>query len=382
MFKAFSVRCSAVIAVLMFGSSTLPAQQPADADWARAMVDKDQWHINYKSVARGQDVAFRIKVSNVYKEEMRITSLTTSCGCISWEDNKAIAPDGRAVLPAPIVVPSGQERFVNLRLDTIKHHGEQKNKRATITFYEPTKGQVGTATILAEGYIRTDVVLQPGSVNFGAVDPNKGAEQRVSVSYAGRNDWRLLSAKCHSPLLSTEIVEKSRGNGLVNYELIVKLKETAPVGHLRDQMVLVTDDANNPQIPVNVEAKIEPEIIVTDANFGTVTPGKPKEITVIVRYTKLPIKPFKIEKFERTKQDTSIKVKKSDDMKPLHQLSLTFTPPDTPGPFEEDLFLTIAGRPDPIVFKARGRILEAPADPCDEMTFHSHCRLRIRSRAG
>lgn len=359
MFKAFSVRCS-VIAVFLLANSTAFAQQPADADWARAMIDKDQLHINYKSVARGQDVTFRIRVTNIYKEEMQITSLTTSCGCISWEENKARSPDGRAVLPAPIFVPSGQEKVITLRLDTIKHHGEQKNKFATVTFFEPANGQVGTATILAEGYIRTDVVLQPGSVNFGAVDPNKGAEQRISVNYAGRNDWRLLSAKCHSPHLTSEIVEKSRGNGLVNYELIVKLKDTAPVGLLRDQLILVTDDLNYPQIPVQVEARIEPEIIVTDANFGALTPGKPKEISVIVRYTKLPIKPFKIEKFERTKQESTIKVKKSDETKPLHQLSLTFTPPDTPGPFEEDLFLTISGRPDPIVFKARGRILEVP----------------------
>jgi hypothetical protein len=321
------------------------------------MIDKDALKIDYKSVAKGQDVFFKIRVSNVYKEEMRITSITTSCGCISWDENR-----GGNTLPGPIVIPSGQEKTLTLRLDTIRHHGEQKNKWGTITFLEPQNNQVGYASVLAEGYIRSDVVLQPGSVNFGSVDPAKGAEQRVSVSYAGRNDWRILSAKCHSSWLSTEIVEKSRGNGLVNYDLVVKLKESAPVGTLRDQLVLVTDDLNNPQIPIQVEAKVEPDIVVTDANFGTVTPGKPKEISVIVRYTKLPIKPFKIEKFERTKQDTTIRVKKSDEAKPLHQLTLTFTPPNEPGPFEEEMFLTISGRSEPIVFKARGRILEAPAE--------------------
>ncbi len=359
MLNASVVRWLTVIGVFLTTVSVLPAQfvEPSrDEEWARAMIDKDLLNINYKSVAKGQDVYFKIRVSNIYKEDMQITSLTTSCGCISWDENRGGA------LPAPILVPSGQERFITLRLDTIRHQGEQKNKRGTITFVNMVNGLPGTATILAEGYIRTDVVLQPGSVNFGSVDPQKPAEQHVAVSYAGRNDWRIISAKCNSPHLTTDIVEKSRGNGLVNYELIVKLKETAPVGQLRDQLMLVTDDANNPQIPIQVDARIEPDIIVTDANFGFVTPGKPKKIPVLVRYTKLPVKAFKIEKFERTKQEDTIKVEKSPESKPFHQLFLTFTPPNEPGPFEEEFYLTVSGRTDPITFKARGRIQEAPAE--------------------
>ena len=122
--------------------------------------------------------------------------------------------------------------------------------------------------------------------------------------------------------------------------------------------MLVTDDANNPQIPVHVEAKIEPEIVVADVQFGQVAPGQPKTVNVVVRGKK----PFKIEKFERTKSGDSIKMKKSNDLKPVHQLTLTLTPPNEPGLFEEEFFLTISGRAEPITFKARGRILEAPAD--------------------
>ena len=351
MSNAFIIRCLTSIGILLTSGSVLPAQ---DAEWARAMFDKEILNINYKSVAKGQDVYFRLRVSNIYKEEMHVTGLSTSCGCLSWDENKP-GPNG---IMAPIIIPSGQERTLTLRLDTIRHHGEKKNTKATVTFFEPSKSQVGTATILAEGYIRTDVVLQPGSVNFGSVDPNKGAEQKVTVNYAGRSDWSLVSVKFNSPHLTADVIEKSRGNGLVNYELIVKLKETAPIGQLRDQMILVTDDANNPQIPVQVDAKIEPEIVVTDVQFGQVTPGQSKSVNVVVRGKK----PFKIEKFERTKQDTSIKIKKSDDSKPVHQFTLTFTPPNEPGPFEEELFLTISGRAEPITFKARGRILEVPAD--------------------
>ena len=367
MLNAFVVRWMTALGLLLTMTSVLPAQflevAPKEEEWAREMIDKDQLSINYKSVAKGQDVSFKIRVRNKYKEDMQITSLATSCGCISWDENR-----GGTLLPAPIVIPSGKEQVITLRLDTIRHQGEQKNKRATITFLNtavnPLQGR-GTATVLVEGYIRSDVVLEPGSVNFGSVDPEKGAEQRISVNYAGRPDWKLVSAKCSSPHLTTDFVEKSRVVGpitSVRYELIVKLKESAPVGQLRDQLILVTDDANNPQIPVQVDARVESDIIVTDANFGTLTPGKPKSIKVIVRYTKLPVKAFKIEKFERTRDDSSIKIEKSADFKPLHAFTLTFTPPNEPGPFEEDFYLTVSGRTDPIVFKARGSIQAAPAD--------------------
>jgi hypothetical protein len=370
MLKAFVVRWLTVIGVVLTTASVLPAQflevaPPREEEWARDMIDKDQLLINFKSVAMGQDVYFKIRVKNKYKEEMQITSLATSCGCISWEENRA----GAGQLLAPIVIPSGKEQTLILRLDTIRHPGEHKNKKATISFLNTVVGPAlgrGTATIIVEGYVRKDVVVEPGSVNFGSVDPQKGAEQRIAISYAGRPDWKLLSATCNSPHLTAEFVEKSRTFGAaanVKYELIVKLKETAPVGLLRDQVILVTDDLNNPQIPIQVEARIESDIIVSPAEFGTMMPGKPKKITVVVRYTKLPPKTFRIEKFERTRSEDTIKIEKTSDFKPLHTFTLTFTPPNEPGPYEEDFYLTVSGRTDPIIFKARGSIQAAPADP-------------------
>ena len=348
------LRCFGLIGIYLIAAPVLHAEDP---EWARAIIDKDMLRIQYKSVAKGQDVSFRIPVTNVHPDEIQITALATSCGCLSWDENR-LSPTGTMMLPSAIILPPGQTKHINLRLDTIRHHGEKKGTHGIVTFFIPAKNVFGTVKIYAEGYIRSDVVIQPGSVNFGSVDPQKGAEQTLTVNYAGRNDWALTSAKFNSPHLVAEIIEKSRGNGLVNYELIVKLKATAPIGQLRDQMMLVTDDANNPQIPVQVEARIEPEIVVTEANFGSLIPGKPKEIQVLVRSTKSPAKPFKIEKCERTEQDQSIKVKKTDETKTLHQMTLTFTPPNKPGLFEETFFLTISGREEPITFKAKGRILE------------------------
>ena len=44
--------------------------------------------------------------------------------------------------------------------------------------------------------------------------------------------------------------------------------------------------------------------------------------------------------------------------KPVHLLPITFTAPDVTGAFEEEFVVKIAGRPEPLTFKARGRVIE------------------------
>jgi hypothetical protein len=317
------------------------------------MLNKGTFHINYKTVAKGQDVKFNLKITNPSKEDVQITRLHTSCGCLNWEDNPA-----RSGI-VPIVIPAGHERIFVLRLDTIKFRGEQKGKYAEVDVFKPSMG-TGTTTIHAEGYIRSDIVLQPGSANFGSVAQGTPAEQRISLSYAGRDDWKLLNVKLNNPSISVEPIEKSRGNGVVNYDLVLKLKESAPIGLIRDQLSLVTDDANSPNIVVQVEGRVEPEFVVIEPNYGAIVAGKPVEKTVVIRNTRNPPKPFKILKLERTHDDSAFKVRKSTDAKTVHNLGLTFTPPNAPGLYEEEFSLTISDKDEPITFKVRARIQSPP----------------------
>lgn len=314
-----------------------------DPFWAEKMLDRKDF--KFGSVAKGADAALRLTVKNIYKEDIHITNAGTGCNCISWDEKSF-----------PIIVPSGKEIVLTLRLDTIRKDGEQKPV-ARLTLFEPTKVAEKTLELPVEAYIRKDIVLVPGSVNFGAVDLGKGAEQRVAINYAGRADWTITDAKTSNPNLTTKIEEKKRGNGLVNYELVVTLKPEMPLGGVLDQITLVTDDVNNPQIPVLVEAKIEADIVAADLQFGSVTAGQTKTMNVIIRGRK----PIKIEKIERTKSDESFKVKSPQTTATVHSLPLTFIPPNEPGPFEEEFFVTISGREQPITFKAKGRIVGSAA---------------------
>jgi hypothetical protein len=337
-----------VLGIVLSSSGT--SALATDPYWGAKMFDVTE--IKFGSVAKGADSVVQVRVKNIYKENIEVTNATTGCGCVSWDE----ARESRF----PLVIPSGQTRVLNLRLDTIRYDGERKSK-ATISLFDPVHSVATQVELPVEGYIRRDIVLTPGAVNFGTIDFGAAAERKVEIRYAGRSDWKLMQPKVSNPHLAVTLNETSRANnGLVNYELLVTLKPEAPLGGLRDQITMVTDDANNPQIAVLVEARIEPDIVITDLQFGSIAPGQSKQIPVIVRGKK----PFKIEELYREdKNNGALKdaftVKKLEKaISTVHSLPITINAPEVPGVFEEEFFVKIADRPQPISFKARGRILE------------------------
>jgi hypothetical protein len=327
-------------------------------DWGAKMFDRTE--IKFGSVARLSDTTFKLKVNNPYVEEIQITSLSTSCGCISWIDKPVIS------------IPSKQERELTIRLDTIGHSGD-KNVRAYVSLFVPAKGSSASLTIPVQGRIRADFEVRPSYVGFGPIDVGKGYIQRIGVNYiGGRPDWKIVDAKVSNPHLSAKVVEKSRFGGSATYEALVEIDANAPLGILRDQLILTTNDVGDSSISIPIEAKVEADIVVTDVQFGTVTPGQPKSMTVIARGKK----PFKIEKVNHvvtevrakpgedgsvsTNDTVSLKdaiaVKTPDTTAPLHMLTVTVTPPAEPGMFDEEFSILIEGRRQPVTFKAKGRI--------------------------
>lgn len=327
-------------------------------DWGVKMLDRTE--IKFGTVARLADTTFKVKVKNPYIEEIHVSSLTTSCGCISWQDK------------LPISIPSRQERELTIRLDTIGHSGD-KRVRAMISLYEPNKGSSSTVTIPVEGRIRADFEVRPSYVGFGPIELGKSYIQRIGVNYiGGRPGWQIVSAKVSNPHLKPQIVEKSRSGGSASYEILVQIDGDTPQGALRDQLVLTTNEPGEATISIPVDARIEPDIVVTDAQFGPVTPGTPKTMSVIVRGKK----PFKIEKVDRVTPEVrarpnldtdvsdltislpdAITIKVPEVTAPLHMLTLTLNAPAEAGVFDEEFAILVEGRPQAVKFKAKGRIV-------------------------
>lgn len=336
MFSPSAVRplCTVFMAI---AAAPLSAQE---LDWGKRMFDRHD--VKFGSVAKNADVVFKFNVKNIYKEDIRISSLSTSCGCISWQEK------------APLTIPSGQSAELSIRLDTVRHSGD-KHVTAFVNLVEPSRGSSVSLSIPVEGRIRQDVVLQTNNLNFGQVDLGKPMEIRMNVSYTGgRPDWAITAAKVNNAFLTTKVVEKGRSGGTANYDVVVILDGKAPASKLHDRMLIVTNETGDSGYSVTVDAQVEPDIVVVDAQFGQVAPGTSKTVNAVVRGKK----PFKIEKVTQAKQDEGFKVKTNDHLSHVHTIPVTFTPSVEHGLFEEEFILTISGREQQVTFKAKGRVMD------------------------
>lgn len=60
-------------------------------------------------------------------------------------------------------------------------------------------------------YIRSDIVVQPGSVQFGSVAQGAGAAQNLKISYAGRDDWKIEKVECADPNIEARTTKRTGG---------------------------------------------------------------------------------------------------------------------------------------------------------------------------
>ena len=93
------------------------------------------------------------------------------------------------------------------------------------------------------GNIRSDVVFNPGAIEFGEVNEGDAAEkQRVTVDYAGRSNWEIVDVTNDNDNFEVELLEASAQPGRVSYTLVVRLKTGLPAGYVKDQLTVVTND--------------------------------------------------------------------------------------------------------------------------------------------
>ncbi len=304
-------------------------------EWAQKMFDKSK--VDFGVVARGADAVQTIKVTNLYKETIHIASVTTTCGC-------------SAAKPAANTLASREITTIAVTMDTRKFT-KRKDSNVVVTIDKPYYAQV---RIPVTAYIRTDVVLQPGSANFGAVAQGQESTRQVDIAYAGRSDWKLSGVKSSNKHVQASVVETSRAAGRANYMLTVKLLPTAPAGVLRTQVSVSTNDANAPNFPVLVEARVESDITVTPGkvSLGVVSAGSEVSQNVVIRGRK----PFSISSVESEKLKVAANIQEAT--RPVHVLRLNITVPETPGDFSEEVSVKIPGRPEPVRFLAYGKIAE------------------------
>ena len=132
-----------------------------------------------------------------------------------------------------------------------------KGATLTVTFDRPFFAEV---QLQVRGYIRGDVAISPGIVDFGEVDENSNREKAIMVDYAGGDDWQIVAVQSTNSHISGTAAEVSRGGGQVTYRVAVHLDRRAPSGYLADHVILLTNDPRNTDVVVPIEGVVRAQV--------------------------------------------------------------------------------------------------------------------------
>lgn len=288
-------RCSLAVAFTLC-ASVATAQQ-----WAEKLFSERSF--DFGPVARAAKVEHAFTIKNPYKDDIHIAAVRSSCGCTQ---PRIVNDTIKANEQGTVVAAFNTRAFTGKRGATV-----------TVTIDRPQYAEV---TLSVRGYIRTDVVLDPGQVNFGSVAEGQSAEKQIRINYAGRSDWKITGVNSPSPYLTATVKELNRAHGRANYELDVKLAEGAPTGYLQQQLVLLTNDRRSTEVPVSVEGLIMAELAVSPSALmlGNVPAGQSVKKQIIVRGAK----PFKIVEIRCNNSAFSFEL--PSDAKAVHLVPLTY----------------------------------------------------------
>lgn len=302
-------RSAIVVVLMLLGGNSAFGQA-----WAVKMFDETRH--DFGTVARGAKTQHSFKFKNLYEEDVHVASVRSSCGCTTPVITKA---DLKTFEAGEIVAEFNTRTFLG-----------QKNATLTVLFDKPFVAEV---QLHVAGLIRGDVVLTPGAIDVGTVEVGTAAEKRVAVTHAGRGDWQIVDVKAVNPYFQVELFELGRSRTKVSYEVLFRLTSGAPVGYVRDQLLLVTSDPQAPEIAIEVEGRVASTVSVSPASLfmGVVKPGQKVSKQLVVRSRK----PFRITEIKC--HDKSFEIQTSSQAKTVHLLPVKFTAGDHEGKITEHI---------------------------------------------
>jgi hypothetical protein len=133
---------------------------------------------------------------------------------------------------------------VIVRFNTSGQHLQDKSAVLTVQLETIINGskRMDTVQLFVSGYIRPDVVLTPGSIEFGAVSEGATSERIMQLEYTGHPGWALMKVERSQPFIYAKAEEIRREHGDVVYRITAALKEDSPVGYIRDVLRFTTNE--------------------------------------------------------------------------------------------------------------------------------------------
>lgn len=310
-----------VFAIGIFGFANISDGQ----DWARRMF-KEYVH-EFGKVTLGEIPEYRFEIQNIYEEDIRINSVTSSCGCT-------------IATPSKKVLKTWEKGEIICRFNTPAVGNGFKQATVTVRFDKP---YVGETQLTVNGTIVSGLNFNPQKIDFGQVTENNFPVKKISLSHTGNPNFRVQDVKSTFGHIKVQIKETARRGNYVNYEMTAQLTDSVPKGFAQGDLYVVIEE--NPylrnrdgsrifrEVPIQFNAKVvaplqvAPEIMT----LGSIAPGENVTQTVFLTSDQ----PFKITDV-RCLSD-AFRVRADREAKKVHIVEVTYTGENKTGRHECEL---------------------------------------------
>jgi hypothetical protein len=330
-----------VLVALLTGAAASPAQAPS---WADKMF-KDGTSHDFGSVPRGAELFHRFAMTNIYAVPLQILDVRTSCGCST------------ATASTKLLQPH-EVGSIDVHMDGRKFTGP-KSIRVYVTVGPEF---TSTAELHVSANSRADVVFNPGQLTFGVVAHGDTPSQTIDVEYAGALDWRVTNVVTNGAPFDVTLEElyrqpgKPGQPGKVGYRAKFTLQAKAPVGALKQEVFLQTNDPASQLVPVLVEATVQAMLSVSPdpVPFPDMRVGEDMTRKVMVRGGR----PFRIVAVDGAGAGLSVAGKLPTEPPAVQHTLMLRCHPDKPGDIKRVLQIKtdLPGAP-PVSVTVEGRVL-------------------------
>ena len=308
-------------------------------EWARKMFKK-QSH-DFGIVAAGTKSVFRFEFENIYKEDVRIDSVSSSCGCTSATIEKQ---DLKTYEKSAIIAKFNTDSFRN-----------QKQATLTVRISKPYPAEV---QLVVRGNIRANMTFDPGSIQFGEVQQNVPSRKVIRVVHRGNTNWQITDVKTtfNNQQIKVALNEVFRGNGVVNYDMIVELQGNVPSGYVQGELFVLTNEGPRVRYPITFTGKVAPDLQLSPEvlTLGPLEPGQEVDHKVVLKASQ----PFRITEVSTSHQCLRV-TPGGEQPNRLQILNIKYRASDTPGKHEcEARIATDLGDEFAAVFKTVATVAE------------------------
>jgi hypothetical protein len=305
--RNFSTVTGFLFFAISMGGQPLQAQK-----WARDMFEVTQH--DFEVVPRGAKAEYEFKFTNKYKENVHVASVRTSCKCTIPRIEKN---ELKTYEEGSIIAEFRTSDFVGARSAVI-----------TVVFDRPFYAEL---QLIVKGNIRSDILPEPGEIQFGEVALGSEKITDVKISYMGTANWEIRDVLSKNEHLAVKLSQPKTVNNKIEYIMNVRLKDSAPAGEFTDEIVLVTNEAQSNRVTLPVRSNVIPPLYVEGVQLGTLRVGETKSERLLVK-SKMP---FRIEKIECN--DARFAFAPSNDEKLVHLITFEFKADDMIGSFREKI---------------------------------------------